>query len=721
MIKLDRNNVTIPFDLLPKIKNGNQELYDHFRTKNSQIRPPFRYNILSDFKPALLELSNHKCSFCESPFSSVSFGDVENFRPKSTYWWLTYEWSNLFAACQVCNQKYKKNLFPIAGKRAQSPKDSLEDEKALLINPANENPEDFFEYVFKESTREIHIIPKKGTDPKRALTTIDTFGLNRKSLLQQRFNTLQLIISFKSLKSSELGDEAKKNILNVMLDSIKDSAPYAGAARFFFKLEKFEGFKSHPSKLKSIDKKTDEHLVKQIHDNVKRTFKLAKEDPSAKVIPYISKISIRNFKAIKKFDFTLINPLISTKRVFQFNEDNSWPSEISKWTLILGENGVGKTAILEAIAIAVLGEEEAKKIHPVKKARNYINRDGGKCSITIEYLDGSKSSLRILKTKGIVFSEGANSQELLIRGFGHVRIPPRENDNNDIKHKLVEVNNLFDPYYSLCDVNKYFNELSTEVIEDIGTSPFFLVSRTIRDVLPEIGDDEIVKTEDGRIQLSIKDKSVFLDELSSGYQAVIILVIDIISAIKDKHLMDMREQPGIVLLDEIGSQLHPKWRMRIVRDLRKTFPKIQFIATTHEPLCIKSIATEEVIKMNHFETIALSKTNHPDIRKLRVDQLLTSPLFGLNSTIDPDIEHKFDTYYTYLQNPDENIEKIDELKTQLAKYNTLGYTRRDQLLYDIIDTYISKNSKLLDVTEIDDETRQKIINAWRYAKGIFHI
>lgn len=96
-----------------------------------------------------------KCCYCESYLSSTSYGDVEHFRPKAGYqqdaaddlhkpgyYWLAYEWSNLYFACQLCNQRYKVNLFPLANpiRRAVAHTDALATEQPLLPNPATENP-----------------------------------------------------------------------------------------------------------------------------------------------------------------------------------------------------------------------------------------------------------------------------------------------------------------------------------------------------------------------------------------------------------------------------------------------------------------------------------------------------------------------------------------------------------------------------------------------------
>jgi predicted ATP-binding protein involved in virulence len=56
--------------------------------------------------------------------------------------------------------------------------------------------------------------------------------------------------------------------------------------------------------------------------------------------------------------------------------------------------------------------------------------------------------------------------------------------------------------------------------------------------------------------------------------------------------------PGIVIIDEIDLHLHPRWQRRIVEDLQRTFPNIQFFATTHSPFIIQSLRQGKLINLN---------------------------------------------------------------------------------------------------------------------------
>jgi hypothetical protein len=183
----------------------------------------------------------------------------------------------------------------------------------------------------------------------------------------------------------------------------------------------------------------------------------------------------------------------------------------------------------------------------------------------------------------------------------------------------------------------------------------------------------------------------------------------------------MREACGIVLLDEIGTQLHPSWRMRAIHDLRRTFPRMQFIVTTHEPLCLKDVGRDEVVVLKrdakNDEVAAVKSFQNP--RTLRVDQLLMSPLFGLDSTIDPEVDRLFQRYFELLARrmhltvPEE--EERHNLELALAPHRGLGYTRSDQFVYALLEEYLADQGarNVKDARKIPTDLRKQIFNIWR--------
>ena len=91
------------------------------------------------------------------------------------------------------------------------------------------------------------------------------------------------------------------------------------------------------------------------------------------------------------------------------------------------------------------------------------------------------------------------------------------------------------------------------------------------------------------------------DMLSDGQRTLLSVVFDIAQKATELNpaLGDqvLRETPGIVMIDELDLHLHPIWQRRVIEDLRTTFPRIQFIFTTHSPFLIQSLRSEEELVM----------------------------------------------------------------------------------------------------------------------------
>ncbi|MCI8647560.1 MAG: AAA family ATPase [Firmicutes bacterium] len=92
--------------------------------------------------------------------------------------------------------------------------------------------------------------------------------------------------------------------------------------------------------------------------------------------------------------------------------------------------------------------------------------------------------------------------------------------------------------------------------------------------------------------------------LSDGEKGVISLVADIAyrMALLNPDLFDqVLETPGIVLIDEIDLHLHPAWQKRIVADLMRIFPNVQFLMTTHSPSILANISREHIWILDQYQ------------------------------------------------------------------------------------------------------------------------
>jgi predicted ATP-binding protein involved in virulence len=97
-------------------------------------------------------------------------------------------------------------------------------------------------------------------------------------------------------------------------------------------------------------------------------------------------------------------------------------------------------------------------------------------------------------------------------------------------------------------------------------------------------------------------KEIFsLEQLSGGYRVMLSLVMDLARRLAqaNPHLEEPCESPAIVLIDEIDLHLHPKWQQRVLVDLIKTFPNTQFIVTTHSAPVLTTVKPENIVVLSY--------------------------------------------------------------------------------------------------------------------------
>ena len=96
-----------------------------------------------------------------------------------------------------------------------------------------------------------------------------------------------------------------------------------------------------------------------------------------------------------------------------------------------------------------------------------------------------------------------------------------------------------------------------------------------------------------------------MDEMSDGYKNTLSMIGDIAyrMAVLNPMLEDavLEKTPGIVLIDEIDLHLHPQWQQTILKDLHAIFPKVQFIVSSHAPAVINSISREQIRILDNGE------------------------------------------------------------------------------------------------------------------------
>jgi len=342
----------------------------------------------------------------------------------------------------------------------------------------------------------------------------------------------------------------------------------------------------------------------------------------------IDKITIQNFKGFEN-------------KIFEFNPH---------FNLIVGVNGAGKTSLIDALQVALGGWYNGIKL--VTSDRRDIRKNeiklktfeiGNKIILEPQFpvsisVKGNVNNENIewIRTKteiGNTNSGGLNTKFIsniinsvrsgentilpLIACYSVSRlwfIPKEEKRETDDLSRLAGYKEWSSPKLIASRINEWiFLEEQRAYREDLPVDEggrllkqaILLCLDQAKRILYNIDYKQIViQFEDGH--------AVPYGNLSDGQRSLLTLVADIARRIitLNPHLQDsaLLETPGVVLIDELDIHLHPTWQRRVISDLRRTFPKIQFIVTTHSPQIIGEAKADEIILLDSKDQIHPSQS-----------------------------------------------------------------------------------------------------------------
>jgi energy-coupling factor transporter ATP-binding protein EcfA2 len=147
-----------------------------------------------------------------------------------------------------------------------------------------------------------------------------------------------------------------------------------------------------------------------------------------------------------------------------------------------------------------------------------------------------------------------------------------------------------------------------------------------------------------------KDGEVPLRQLSYGYQTMMAWVFDIGWRLFE-HYPNVKaplEQPAIVLIDELDLHLHPSWQREVRGRLSTHFPNVQFVATAHSPLIAQAFLDANLAVVMRDGDHSIIENDPVKVANWRVDQIVTSELFGLDSPWPPAFDALFREQRTLL-------------------------------------------------------------------------
>lgn len=662
MIKIDRSSVREPRGLKTLREKG----YDHARKffKETPLRERRQLRYFNPYweklEPvpvkALLKLFRGKCGWCER-YVDPRRDIIDHLRPRwatrglgrqyshDHYWWLAFIWENLYVSCPACN-KSRGTRFPVKGRRVKGPGEDLGNETPLMLDPCADDP--FAHLQFEDSGR-VTPLSRKGD------VTIQLLALNRTDLVRSRRACAQAVKQAWRQAASSLRsptrDPAADDKLRAIVDPEREFSACATQV-----LERLLAAKHLPG-LTGVAATTPRR------SRTRR--KALKRVPASATPRIIEGISLRNFKGIASL----------TLRLPTTDERNM------DWMMLIGENAAGKSSILQAVALNLMGDVDRERL--ALPHRRFIKRGAALASVEIRFRNEDQPrTLRISRTGG--FKSSDPKACVPVMAYGATRLPPQAGGPG----RKLPLENLFNPFAPLADASSWLLSLA----DSNRREEFDYAVRALAALLP--GETRRWRFRALKNDISV-DPEGPLRDLSDGYQSVLALAADMMATLQQHFGGGMEAAEGIVLLDELGAHLHPRWKMRLTTVLRRAFPRLQFIVTTHDPLCLRGLRNGEIVTIQKTSRgRVFCRTDLPPVEGMRVDQILQSEYFGLRSVLDPTIEAQFDRLYRLKAKPpttltEKQAETLRDLEATLAPLEVAGATRAERLMLSEINRFLA--------------------------------
>lgn len=407
----------------------------------------------------------------------------------------------------------------------------------------------------------------------------------------------------------------------------------------------------------------------------------------AKKLSYPTAITIENLKCFR------------SKQRIDFSSGDGH----AKWTIILGNNGTGKTTVLQAIYGSLSFKEYAiNNEHTIDLPLLFDTRGAfpKNPQFKVETHFGKESAF-ILETGRFAPRHFRSLKQVPIFAYTSGRTLEKSDEwdpENHISHEDFssgESQKLSNPSLWLADLHhKKVVSKSAKFAKHLDT-----VTETLIRVLPDIADIIFPKPtalDSEPVLFKTPYGNVAPDNLSHGYKTLIAWLIDLVRRMIHRYprAKDPLAMPAIVLVDEIDLHLHPSWQRKLIKYLDERFKKTQFIVTAHSPLIAQSNPDARIVLLERRGKETIVRQDLDSIKHWRLDQILQSDLFGFETLSSPAESELQEVRRALLRKKRLSAtekKKLEKLNVQLSELVPLGSNDIERRIFELAKKAAGKN------------------------------
>ena len=595
----------------------------------------------------LEEIYHGKCAYSEEKLEKADF-QIHHYRPKADYEWLENEWSNLHLISPECN-KAAGDEFPVQGRRLEkrlpderewrADSKPLLAEKPTLLNPEVDTPEN---HLYFDALGTIYPTTDRGQE------TIGFFHLNSPELVKKRKKKIECFRKkFKDLFDKYIQYLPKmqrslvdgKRIHDILFKDVFNELKREGEPQSEFSLlgrimlHDFDRIIGRYLP-RMIDKDQERisdlslylKILKEARVLFTKTDDILKLGKTEKIVPFLPEDPEKDERrqkglpyAIKAFEFTKF-----------YGIKHTWIQNLpinARWIFLTGENGFGKTLILQALVLGLFGKEDEGQELGTEN-----------CRVEIEIKHKNDNLFNIAGSR---FQY--KFQHFAAYGLARLSIDGDVFEGKQAPEKIRKTDSLFQNTPTLYNIQEYLIKIHGS--KKYGNK-FNTIIQTLKKLLPWV--EEIIVDDSAATKKILyrerAENGEVLEEipfsaLSAGSRSIISMIGDmLIELFKNQEIDDPAKLEGIVIIDEIDVHLHAKWQREFVIRLTDLFPRVQFIASTHSPIPLLGAPPETVIlnveKKSKKEGIVVRRLDsRVDVSKLTPNAIWTSPVFDFEEII----------------------------------------------------------------------------------------